>query len=186
VKPTLAVLALLGCAALAAIGCSQTGDATGPITPPAIDGPCSDDTGDRFVDCGNGTVTDTATGLIWLEDFVPGPGWQTWDDAMTSAAGMRSGMGGLSDHSSAGSWRLPTRAEWYGVMKPGCYPALPDRAGTGCFVNDPWKAGTGDGLIWSSETTEVLAGAWLANLNDGTITFDVKTAFHEFWLVRGP
>ena len=30
------------------------------------DGPCFDNT-NRYVDCGNGTVTDTVTGLIWLK-----------------------------------------------------------------------------------------------------------------------
>lgn len=185
-RSTATVLAFLVGASLASLGCSHTDEPTEPVTPPAVDGPCADDTGNRFVDCGNGTVTDATTGLIWLKDFVPGPGWQTWDDAMASAAGMRSGMGGLHDNSRAGSWRLATRAEWYAVMKKGCFPALPDRAGTGCFVDDPWKSGTGEGFIWTSESTVVPTGAWLANLNDGTITFDDKSAFHEFWLVRGP
>lgn len=27
---------------------------------------CADDSGDRYVDCGNGTVTDNETGLVWL------------------------------------------------------------------------------------------------------------------------
>ena len=41
------------------------------------DGPCFDNT-NRYVDCGNGTVTDTVTGLIWLQDadclgFTIGP-----------------------------------------------------------------------------------------------------------------
>ena len=36
------------------------------------DGPCFDNT-NRYVDCGNGTVTDTVTGLIWLQqaDCLP-------------------------------------------------------------------------------------------------------------------
>src|SRR4029079_11935142 len=37
---------------------------TGTATPAAT--PWSDDTR-RYVDCGNGTVTDTITGLIWLK-----------------------------------------------------------------------------------------------------------------------
>ena len=29
---------------------------------------CFDNTGNRFVDCGDGTVKDTSTGLFWLKD----------------------------------------------------------------------------------------------------------------------
>src|SRR5262249_32071128 len=32
------------------------------------DGPCFDNA-NRYVDCGNGTVTDTVTGLIWLKQW---------------------------------------------------------------------------------------------------------------------
>lgn len=34
--------------------------------PPNADPPCFDN-GNRYVDCRNGTITDTVTGLIWLK-----------------------------------------------------------------------------------------------------------------------
>ena len=36
---------------------------------PRVDGPCFSNT-DRYVNCGNGTVTDSLTGLIWLQDKI--------------------------------------------------------------------------------------------------------------------
>lgn len=180
------VLALAASTLPLLVGCSDDDRTIQPPPPPVADGPCDDDTGNRFVDCGNGTVTDTATGLLWLKDFVPGPGWQTWDDAMASAGWMCDGMGALHDHSSAGSWRLPTRAEWAGILKRGCYPSLPDRSGTGCFADDPWRSGTAEGLLWTSETAALPTAAWLADVRNCGIIADDKSAFHEFWLVRGP
>lgn len=169
------------------LGCSEDDGITAPPPPPPVaDGPCDDDSADRFVDCGNGTITDTATGLIWLRDFVPGPGWQTWFDASASASGMADGMGGLHDHSSPGQWRLPTRDEWLGIMKRGCYPALIDRTGTGCFSGNPWRSGPAEGLLWTSETAAIDSAAWLADLNNYGLIADDKSAFHEFWIVRGP
>src|SRR5713226_567436 len=70
----------------------------------------------RYVDCGNGTVTDTATGLIWLKQTNCFPA-AAWDDAKKMAAGLKSGDCGLADGSSAGDWRLPTIAEWEATMK---------------------------------------------------------------------
>lgn len=72
-----------------------------------FDGPCDDGSGDRFVDCGNGTITDTQTGLIWMKAgdcFDP----LDYTDAQITAANLKSGDCGLSDFSQPGDWRLPT------------------------------------------------------------------------------
>ena len=36
---------------------------------------CPDDSGDRYVDCDNGTVTDNETGLVWLANADCFGGW---------------------------------------------------------------------------------------------------------------
>jgi hypothetical protein len=56
----------------------------------------------------NGTVTDG--GLVWLQN-ANCFGAQKWDQAMSSARSLKSGSCGLSDGSTAGQWRLPTKDE---------------------------------------------------------------------------
>jgi len=63
----------------------------------------------RFIDNGNGTITDSVTGLIWLKqaNCISGQ----WSDALTSISTLASGQCGLSDGSTAGNWRMPNRNE---------------------------------------------------------------------------
>jgi Protein of unknown function (DUF1566)/Carboxypeptidase regulatory-like domain len=63
----------------------------------------------RFIDKGDGTIADTATGLIWLKqgDCIK----QSWSAAMASINTLASGNCGLTDGSSAGQWRMPNRSE---------------------------------------------------------------------------
>ena len=63
----------------------------------------------RMVDNGNGTVTDVLTGLIWLKqaDCIN----QTWAGAVNAVNTLASGQCGLTDGSTAGSWRMPNRNE---------------------------------------------------------------------------
>ena len=63
----------------------------------------------RFVDNGNGTITDTMTGLVWLKkaDCIN----QTWAAAISTVNTLASGQCGLNDGSTAGSWRMPNRKE---------------------------------------------------------------------------
>jgi hypothetical protein len=60
----------------------------------------------RFIDNGDGTVTDTLTNLVWLKN-ANCFGSLTWDNAMSSTGLIRSGWCELSDGSVAGDWRLP-------------------------------------------------------------------------------
>jgi len=63
----------------------------------------------RWLDNGNGTVTDTVTGLIWLKqaDCIN----QTWAAAVAAVNQLADGQCGLTDGSKAGSWRMPNRNE---------------------------------------------------------------------------
>jgi len=64
----------------------------------------------RFTDNGNGTVTDSLTGLVWLQN-ANCFGTVAWTDALTDANGLANGMCGLVDGSTAGQWRLPNVRE---------------------------------------------------------------------------
>jgi hypothetical protein len=61
------------------------------------------------VDKGDGTISDTVTGLVWLKqaDCIH----QKWAGAIAAVDVLSSGQCGLTDGSSAGSWRMPNRNE---------------------------------------------------------------------------
>ncbi len=66
-------------------------------------------TSPRFIDNGDGTLSDTVTGLTWLKkaDCVS----QSWSGALTAINSLANGQCGLTDGSSAGDWRMPNRSE---------------------------------------------------------------------------
>ena len=64
----------------------------------------------RFVDNGDGTITDNQTGLVGLKNgncF----GALNWSSAISAAANVASGQCGLTDGSLVGDWRLLTKDE---------------------------------------------------------------------------
>ncbi len=63
----------------------------------------------RWVDNLNGTITDTVTGLIWLKkaDCIRAD----WEHALAAVNSLATSQCGLTDGSSAGSWRMPNRNE---------------------------------------------------------------------------
>ena len=169
------------------------------------DGPCFDNT-NRYVNCGNGTVTDTVTGLIWLRQadcFTP----RHYAGANQAAAGMKEGDCGLTDGSSAGDWRLPTKDEWIATLaealRLGCTDLtlpLTNDEGTACqsvglssFLVVSWVSSH---LYWSSSTREVqvevtfpntapLLGAWYVHLTLGWETLGKDVLPMGVWPVRG-
>ena len=64
------------------------------------------DVTNHFVNNGNGTVTDTATGLLWQK--VTAPGTYAWSQALDYCEGLT--LGGQSN------WRLPNRKELRGIV----------------------------------------------------------------------
>jgi hypothetical protein len=172
---------------------------TGPAGPPATRaaGPCFDNT-NRYVDCGNGTVTDTVTGLIWLKNAAC-LGLANWANANGAAAALANGQCGLTDGSSAGDWRLPSKDEWVATIAravalgckfggPGSPPSLTNDAGTGCLNSGHGTsfAGVASGFYWSSSTEETVPTlAWDAILVDGNVVNDDKGGSIRVWPVRG-
>ena len=92
----------------------------------------------RFKDNGDGTLTDSRTGLIWLKnancttfferDQSGGKNSRSWHEARVAASRLADGFCGLSDKSSAGDWRLPTRDELLEISKD-------------VSSKEPWTAG---------------------------------------------
>ena len=153
------------------------------------DPPCFDNV-NRYVDCGNGTVTDTLTEMIWLKNascFGPRP----YAAANQAAAALADGQCGLTDGSTVGDWRLPTNTEWEAtVTRLGgllCSPSLTNDAGAGCLGAGPTSfVGVQPSLYWSSSTRQGVSPlAWVTNLFDAGLGSGPKDAPWRVWPVRG-
>ena len=173
----------LTCVVLVSTGCPCC--EPDPPNPPVADGACSNPTGqtDRFVDCGNGTVTDTQTHLIWTKMVSCFP-TLPWPAAVESVTHFQAGACSrtLMDHSAAGDWRLPTPLEWEALLKPSCpplgsTPALPDKSGSGCYADGPWAINPLPEGYWSSDS------AYAAYLNTGLVSTIIAADLNT-WVVR--
>jgi hypothetical protein len=150
-------------------------------------GPCGDKSKGRYSDCGNGTVTDTETGLIWLKkaDCFPA---SNWEDAKKAAAGLKNGDCGLTDGSSPGDWRLPTDKEWEATMAKAkdlkcAGPVLTNDAGTACITAGPSSfTGVESDYFWSSSMDTNVA---FGDLDHGNILHGNAINSLRMWPVRG-
>ena len=153
-------------------------------------GPCIDKT-KRYVDCGNGTVTDTLTGLIWLKQATC-LSTADWEAAKKQAAGLKDGDCGLKDGSSPGDWRLPTSKEWEETMakakalqcSPG--PMLTNDAGDACISSGPssFTAVESD-YYWSSTHMEGQERAYFGDVDHGNLLNGSLVTTLRVWPVRG-
>jgi len=162
---------------------------------------CFDNSGNRFVDCGNGTVKDSVTGLFWLKNANCIVG-QNWAMANIKAAELGHGQCGLTDGSLPGDWRLPTltcsgtycnpistaTGEFASIFGPACTtaPYVLNTAGTGCWAEGNPFSGVQSTYFWSATS---YAGepndAWLVYLNGGFVSTDIKYINLDAWPVRG-
>ncbi|MGE0704817.1 MAG: DUF1566 domain-containing protein [Vicinamibacterales bacterium] len=190
--------AALGNATLAWAAPFASQDNLAARTPPPVDPPCFDNE-NRFVDCGNGTVTDAVTGLVWLKD-AGCLGTTDWAAGSLHAAELADGTCGLGDGSAAGTWRLATLDEWRRTIavatRMGCSlegplepPALTNDAGTSCMADGPssFTNVTSSGY-WTSTTHEQHPNnAWVVSLSgtiDGFVYPAVKNFALPVWPVR--
>lgn len=109
----------------------------------------------RFKDNGNGTLTDSATGLIWLKDAncavffkedSSAKNSRNWTEARVAANRLAHGFCGLSDRSKQGEWRLPDREELLTVANDitGKEKWLANEAFTGIQPFYYWSSTKGD------------------------------------------
>jgi hypothetical protein len=140
----------------------------------------------RFTDNGNGTVTDNLTGLIWLKN-ANCFGTKNWDDAMDKAAALHTGECGLTDGSSNGDWRLPTKEEWEAFIDTNYFnPALSNAAGTGKWSEGDAFNNVQCNYYWSSTPYESYTdNAWFVNIVHGYVYDPSKSYNFYVWPVRG-
>lgn len=145
-------------------------------------------TGVRFVDNGDGTITDTQTSLMWekkddaelVHDKDNRYSWATIGEFVSevngySAAGTaQAGLGGHSD------WRMPTSAELQTILlEPVPCGTIP------CI--DSIFGPTVASLYWSSTTYsgDPTTGAFIVHFNGGNVFSVSKLYFYYVRAVRG-
>ena len=151
--------------------------------------PCVDKT-KRYNDCGNGTVTDSLTGLVWLKksNCLPSADFEA---AKKAVAGLKNGDCMLTDGSAPGDWRLPTQKEWETTMEKaldmGCSgPTLTNDAGTGCMTAGPSSFMDVEAdYYWSSTTLEGQDRAYFGDIDHGHVLNGAFTTSLRVWPVRG-
>jgi hypothetical protein len=149
----------------------------------------------RFTENNNGTVTDSLTGLIWLDD-ANCFGTQTWANALAKANALFDGCsdcGGtnndcaLTDGSVAEDWRLPNVRELQSLLHHGfAHPAVPNTAGTGKWAEGDAFSGVQLFNYWSSTSDATgTSYAWMVHMGHGGVSADNKDNSKRVWPVRG-
>jgi len=123
-----------------------------------------------FVDNGNGTITDTGTGLMWQKATAPGT--YIWEQALTYCENLT--LGGHSD------WRLPNRNELQAIVDYSRYnPAIDTTYFPGTVASGYWSSTTG-----AYDTGDALY-AWTVNFNVGLVSGYGKGHDYSVRAVRG-
>ena len=143
---------------------------------------CASLWGAPYTDNGNGTVTDSATGLVWqkcsagqgttLGDCGTGSiSWYTLSDALMFCEGLI--LGGRSD------WRLPNINELMSIID---YTKDNPSIDSSIFPN------TIATMTWWSSTTQAhnTSRMWIIQFNIGNLTFSSKEGQNKVRCVTGP
>jgi len=127
----------------------------------------------RFMDHGNGTITDNLIGLMWTKNANLAGGTKTWQGALDYVKSINSGagLGGYHD------WRLPNRKELFSLIDHSkWYPALP--------ASHPFQ-NVQSSSYWSSTTyAGYTAFAWVVRMWSGYVFYDGKSYIYYVWPVR--
>ncbi|MBV6341629.1 DUF1566 domain-containing protein [Candidatus Magnetobacterium casense] len=141
--------------------------------PPITDNIKKDEHNYRFKDNGNGTLTDSKTGLIWTKNAKL-IGRKDWKEALNYITSMNEGKGafGYTD------WRLPDRDELESLVKGINVPYV--------WLNSQGFTNVQSGYYWSSTACAyVTDSAWLLSMDDGNVFAGDKSNGHYYvWPVR--
>lgn len=121
----------------------------------------------RFFENGNGTVTDSLTGLTWQQNQAAVS--MTWEEALIYASGLS--LGGDTD------WRLPNIKE---------LQSLNDEKLSKPSFNKTFFPNVISGNYWSSTTlVNSITKAWDINVDYGIVSYNEKTQKENVLCVRG-
>jgi len=161
----------------------------------------------NYVDNGDGTITDTNTGLVWEKKSDDGTihdkdNTYSWGQGVspysmngtvvtTFLAVLNTGSG-FAGHTD---WRLPNRRELESIVNlENVTPAVSAEFNTNCGVNSSGNAGctvttcscTVSDYHWSSSTDALSPpSAWVVYFGDGNIATPSKTNSYYVRAVRG-
>ena len=130
----------------------------------------------RFVDNGDGTLTDRLTGLVWTKNAnLPGTGI-SWYQAMDYVAGMNTGTHHNYDHTD---WRLPNINELESLMNA-------DEGNTAAWLNSKGFINIQQLYYWSSTTNAYYPDfAWFVGMSNGFVYDGHKSSnCYSLWPVR--
>ena len=134
------------------------------------------DTGTRWCDNENGTITDMQNEcLIWLKD-AGCLGHNTWGKANENVSSLNSGQCGLSDGSDTYDWRLPTREEMTILTRGIDNVQSSTQQGFTRVMNDYYWTGT------LSESDSYMV--WVFDVGNITTGASRYTIPHYIWAVR--
>lgn len=130
---------------------------------------CSAASGE-LVDNGDGTVTDTTTGLVWQQAEA---GAMTWEAALTYCEDLE-----LAGHDD---WRLPNRSELQSIVDYQTFhPAIDAAVFPGAMAAAYWS---------STSYADNPVHAWQVDFNDGSVCGEVglygKSVSYFVRAVRG-
>lgn len=163
-------LAML-CLSLASTAGAQTCSDKTPESTPAA----------RFKDNGNGTLTDSKTGLIWKQCLegqdYPGCSGQVygydWNDALKEAAN--------SNFAGSSNWRVPSIRELESLVETHCSgPAVNAALFPNVYTGEHWSSSPAAGnpqSAWQS--------AWTVNFGSGYSGITYRYGLSALRLVRG-
>jgi hypothetical protein len=145
----------------------------------------------RFIDNGDGTVTDGDSDLVWLKNALcnelndSGNGL-SWYDATTAVAHLASGSCGLTDGSTEGEWRLPTKEEWEAFV---CVyyqePAICNTQGTGQWSEEDPFTNVQLFFYWTHTLVESNTNSsWTVFTNYGILLIGRNSSKNYSWPVR--
>jgi len=169
-------------ASIACVGTGQDGDLLKGVAWPSP----------RFVDNGDGTVTDSLTGLMWVKeancignlhsgfdvDNTAGDGRVSWQSGLDFVADLNAATYDCGVTSSYTDWRLPNARELESLVDLGqTGPALP--------VGHPFS-GVVSLYYWSSSSVEKFPdNAWGVYFYYGAVDWNDKDTFTYYvWPVR--
>lgn len=139
----------------------------------------------RFVDNGDGTVSDRLSGLVWLKNagcFSP----TSWAAALTAANQLASGACGLSDGSTAGKWRMPNVNELESLVDVA--RANPAVSSAHPFANINLSNAYWSSTTYTAATANAMAirltdGRWINGV-DGSFDNNKTTSINSLWAVK--
>jgi hypothetical protein len=122
----------------------------------------------KYTDNGNGTITDSKTGLTWQKETDSNT--KTWFEALNYAENL--------DFASYKDWRLPNIKELQSISEVNF---------TNPSVNPTYFPATSPSIYWSSTTlfAQDTLKAWNIDFGFGIASYSLKTEMHFVRCVRG-